>query len=207
MSLTKDEVRKILKTANVDDEHMDDAVNAIISGNVASIEGLRNEISTLKSDVAKYKADADKLADVQKELNGLREKSKGNDYESLKAEFDKYKQEQENKATKAKKEKAFRDVLKNIGVDDAFKDDICKIADIDGIEFDDNGKIKDAEAYENAAKDKWKSFIVKTSSKGAETSTPPKNNGGKMTKEEIMKISDTQERQAKIAENHELFGI
>ena len=74
------------------------------------------------------------------------------------------------------------------------------------IELDEDGKIKDADKIVNSIKEDWSEFIVTETTKGADTETPPNNTGGKMTKEEIMKIKDSNERQKAISENHELFG-
>ena len=83
-----------------------------------------------------------------------------------------------------------------------------KVSDVDAIEFDDDGKIKGADDLTKSIKSEWADFITTTETKGAETPTPPSNNGGgKMSKADIMKIKDTSERQKAIIENHELFGI
>ena len=83
-----------------------------------------------------------------------------------------------------------------------------KYADWDKIELDDDGKLKDAKDHIKAAKEEWAEYITKTQTNGAHTSNPPANTGGNAkTKEEIMAIKDTRERQTAIAQNHELFGF
>ena len=85
-------------------------------------------------------------------------------------------------------------------------DAILKVSDLDGFDLDEEGKIKDAKKVTEAVKEEWADFIVKESTKGAETSTPPANGGGAaMTKDEIMKIRDPMERQNAIAANMGLF--
>ena len=88
MALTKAQVREILSAAGVDSEHMGEAVEKIIDGHVASVNALREEIDTLK-------ADAGKLADVQKELDTAKaELSKSKDdkwevkYKAVKEDFE-----------------------------------------------------------------------------------------------------------------------
>ena len=54
---------------------------------------------------------------------------------------------------------------------------IEKITDIDVLEFDGEGKIKNEGELLNGIKEEWSDFIVTTSSKGAETATPPSGNG------------------------------
>ena len=55
----------------------------------------------------------------------------------------------------------------------------------------------------------WSEYKAQKHIEGAKTETPPANTGGAQakSKEEIMKIENTADRQKAIAENHELFGI
>ena len=217
MALTKAKVREILSTAGVDAEHMSDAVNAIIDGNVTSIEALREEISNLRAELKTAKEDADKLPGVQKELDDLKEQNKkdakareGKDYDALQKEFDDYKADVQAKATKSAKEAALRSILKDLNISEKGVGLVLKYQNLDSIELDDDGKIKDANNLRKSLKEDWGDYIVKTETKGADTSTPPGGNGGSKgykTKEEIMDIKDRSERQKAIADNPGLFGI
>ena len=214
MSLSKAKVREILSAANVDADHMDEAVKAIIDGNVTSIEALREEIASLKESVAKYKEEAGKLPGVQKELDTLKEQiatdaknREGKDYDKLKEEFDNYKTEVENKAVRTAKEAAYKEILKDAGIPEKHYAKILKYSDVDGVELDDNGKIKGAGEILKSIKDEWSDHIEQSGTKGADVQTPPESNGNGKTKAEIMAIKDTKERQAAIAENPELFGL
>ena len=123
MALTKVKVREILSTAGVDAEHMTDAVNAIIDGHVASIDALREENGNLKAELKTANEKAGKLDGVQKELDDLKKQNEddakaGKDYDALKKEFDDYKAEISARDTKAAKEKALRDILKDLNISD-----------------------------------------------------------------------------------------
>ena len=79
---------------------------------------------------------------------------------------------------------------------------------ISGFEMGDDGKFKDSDKILENIKSEWADFIATKETHGADTATPPANNGGgKLSKADIMKIKDTSERQKAIADNHELFGI
>lgn len=196
--------RKFLTALGIEDAKVDE----IISAHAETVDALKEQRDA-------YKDDAEKLAAVTKERDSLKKeldaKSNGEDfkekYNSLKAEFDSYKTEQDNKSKQAKREKAYRELLKDAGVSEKRIDAVIKVSNLNDIELDDNGKIKDSEKLTESIKEEWSDFIVSTGVKGVETATPPKNTGGKMTKDEIMKIADTTERQKAMAENHELFGI
>lgn len=203
MSLT----RKMLKAMGIDE----DKIEQIIEAHTETVSALKDERDS-------YKEDAEKLADVQKELNTAKEKiAKHGDGETVsKAEFDELKKEYEDykkditaKETRTAKVNAFRELLKAAGVSDKRFDTVIKVSDIDGLELDKDGKIKDADKHTENIKTEWADFIPTTTVVGARTANPPANNGkgtGK-TKEEIMAIKDPAVRQKEISENLELFGI
>lgn len=215
MALTKPQVREILAVAGVEADLKEDAVKKIMEGHLTSLESLREEIATLKTEVANYKQDTEKLPAVQKELDELKEKvaaeakeREGKDYDKLQKEFEDYKAEVEGKAVRAGKEAAFKEILKDAGVPEKHYAKIIKYSDIDGIELDDKGKAKNSKDLLKSIKEEWSDHIETETAKGAETETPPVGNGkGGRTKEEILAIKDTNQRQQAIAENPEVFGI
>lgn len=214
MALTKAQVREILSAAGIDADHMSEAVNKIIEGHTASIEALREEVTNLKDSVKKEHEEAEKLAGVQQELNDLKAKvaedaksREGKDYDKLKEEYDSFKADVEKKSIRAEKETAFRELLKDAGIKDEYQNKVLKYSDIDSMELDDKGKIKDAKDRMKSIAEEWPEYKVSTTETGATVPTPPANTGGKMTKEQIEQIKDTSERQKAMAENHELFGF
>lgn len=190
--------RKMLKAMGIEEEKIDQ----IIDAHTETVEGLKEEAKG-------YKADAEKLVGVRKELDEL--KKDGGDwqskYEKEHADFEAYKSDITAKETKAAKAEAYRALLKDAGISEKRIDAIVKITDIDGIELTKEGKIKDAEERTKGIKEDYAEFITTTEEKGADTAKPPANggNGGAMTKESIMAIKDRAERRRAIAENSELF--
>lgn len=202
MSLT----RKMLKAMGIEEEKIDQ----IIEAHTDTVDGL-------KADVSKYKTDAEKLSDVQKELDEL--KAKGDDgwkekYDNLKGEFDKYKTDVQEKETHSKKVEAYKAILKDANLSEKGIEKAVKYADWDKIELDADGKLKGANDHIKAVREEWAEYVTTTTTTGAKTSTPPANNGGsKLTKAEIYakdehgryKLS-TAERQKALAENPELLN-
>lgn len=205
MALTKAQVREILSAAGVTSENMSEAVDKIIDGHVTSVNALRE-------DVAKYKADAEKLPTVQKELDDM--KANTNDswkekYDNLKGEFDQYKNDVQAKETKAAKEAAYRAILKDANLSEKGIEKAIKYAEWDKIELGEDGKLKGANDHIKSVREEWAEYVTTTTTTGAKTSTPPANNGtgtGK-TKEEIMAIKDGAVRRAEMAKNPHLFGL
>ena len=188
----------------------DEQVDTIIEAHTDTVDGL-------KADVSKYKTDAEKLSDVQKELDEL--KAKGDDgwkekYDNLKGEFDKYKTDVQEKETHNKKVEAYKAILKDANLSEKGIEKAVKYADWDKIEIDTDGKLKGANDHIKAVREEWAEYVTTTTTTGAKTSTPPANNGGaKLTRAEIYakdehgryKLS-TAERQKALAENPELMN-
>lgn len=201
--------RKYLQGMGLNEEQ----INAIIEANEETITGLKAEIE--KHQKASESSEKS-LAKVQKELDEMKKEAEEGasknpykvKYEAIKEEFDKYKADEKAKATHASKEDAFKALLKECGVSEKRIASVLRVSEVDGIEFDENGKVKDAEALKKSIKEEWADFIPTEGAQGARTSTPPANTGGlTMTKEQIRKISDPVARQKAMAENASLFGL
>jgi hypothetical protein len=199
--------RKMLKAMELDD----DKITQIIDAHQSTIDEIADERDKYKADVDKYKAEAERLGTVEKDLLKAQAKLEDADkvsekLKNLQNEFAEYRADVDAKATQASKEKAYKDLLKQAGVSDKRFDSIIKVSDLSKIELDKDGKVKDPKAVVDAIKSEWSDFIVTEHEKGAQTPNPPANNGGvKMSKDEIMKIKDTAERQQAMLENKELF--
>ena len=197
--------RRALKAMGIDEEKIDE----IISMHSETVDGL-------KADVAKYKADAEALPEVQKQLEkaqadleaGKKDSWKVK-YEAIKEEFEGYKTEQTKKESHAAKEKAYRALLQEAGVSEKRLESVLKVSDVDGVELDEKGAIKGADKLAESIKSEWADFITTTETRGAQTSNPPANNhSGAMTKADIYKKDDhgryvmsTAERQKALMEN------
>lgn len=194
--------RKFLSALGIDADKIDE----IISAHTETVDALKQERD-------EYKATADKLPSVQKELNDLKTAAEkdGKDpykvkYEAIKEEFENYKNEQTAKETKAQKQAAYKALLAECGVADKRIDAVLRVSDVDAIKIDKDGKIEDAAKLKKSIAEEWSDFIVTKSQQGANTATPPQNNGNTtMTKADILKIKDTRERQKAIAEHIDLF--
>ena len=192
--------RKFLSAMGIESDKIDEIINAH-----------RETVDGLKDEAEKYKADAEKLQSVQKELKEAREAMANGDkspykvkYEAkveelseLQKKFDDFKADVEVKAITAKKTDAYRKLLKEAGVSEKRIDAVLRVSPIDDLEIDKDGNAKDADKLTEAIKSEWADFIVDVSEQGAKTATPPDGNGGRkvLTKEEILKIQDTSERQ------------
>jgi len=188
--------RKWLATLGVDE----DVIDKIVIAHGETVSGLKDEIAELE----KYKADAEKLKAVNKELSDLKAeiaKNSDKDYDALKKEYEDFKKGIEEAKVKDAKIAAYKEILKDAGIPEKHFAKILKYSDVDSVQLDAEGKITDAKTIMDSIKEEWADHIEKSTKKGADTSKPPKNTGGStMSKEDIMNIKDTHERQAKLAE-------
>lgn len=191
--------RKLLKGMGLTDEQVD----TIIEAHTDTVDGL-------KADIGRYKADAEKLPGVQKQLDDL--KAAGDDgykekYEKEHSAFEIYKADVTAKEAKAAKEKAVRAyfVGKNItGANLELAMRGCG-EEMAAIELD-GDKIKDTKSLDALVAGTYKGLVSTSRTKGTDTSNPPGNTGaGTMTKEKIMEIKDRAERRAQIAAHMDLF--
>lgn len=194
--------RKLLKGMGLSDEQVD----TIIEAHTDTVDGLKSEAS-------KYKADAEKLPTVQKELDDL--KAKGDDgwkekHDKVKKDFDDYKNGVESEKSKAAKEKAARAYFegKNIigkSLELAMR---ASAAEIAGLELD-GEKIKDTAVLDGLVAGDLAALVGSTVIRGNNPANPPANNGSgsTKTKEDILNIRDGVERRKAMAENPHLFGL
>jgi hypothetical protein len=180
MALTKEQVKEILSEAGIPSENLNSAVSKIMEGHTISLDYLRGEIKT-------YKEQAEKLPEVQKELDELKQTASGNDvykakYEAVQKELDGIKAAEAEKELKASKEKAISEIFKEIGLPDSFHSRALKGLNLAELELTKNNTLKDADALKDAIKSEWGDIIEgykeKTGVQGAKVAKPPTSTGG-----------------------------
>lgn len=201
--------RKFLTALNIDADKIDE----IITAHSETVDALKKERDDFKAEAeanSEAKASAEKL---QKQVDELTKQidANGKDaykvkYEAIKEEFDDFKKTIKAEKSKAEKTEAYRKLLKESGVADKRIEAVLKVSDIDSLKIDDKGALEGIDELKKAITEEWADFIEKTNVQGANTATPPAN-GAKSTrtKEEIMAIKDTAERQKAMLENKQLF--
>lgn len=199
--------RKSLKAMGLTDEQID----SIIEMHTETVDGLKDKLKTAEGK-------ANKLDDVQKELDGLKANS-GDDwkskYEKEHSDFESYKKGVTEKETKAAKEKAVRAYFEGQNITGANLDIAMRGCrdEIGAIELD-GDKIKDTAALDALVGGTFAGLVVTKTAKGARTANPPANNGGsKLTRADIYAKDEhgrykmsTAERQKALAENPELLN-
>lgn len=156
------------------------------------IEAHSDTVSGLKREIAQYKDDAEKVPDLLKQLEDAKAADNSEELQSkldeaIKAKetaeaaladaqksLDDFKAEVQAEKDAATKAGAYRkQVLEAAGIASDYMDDVMAVTKLDTFELDDSGNIKDADKLVESAKDKWKSFVVKTKTDPAQVETPP----------------------------------
>lgn len=191
--------RKLLKGMGLTDEQVD----TIIEAHTDTVDGL-------KADVSRYKADAEKLPDIQKQLDDLKAAGDGGykaKYEKEHSAFESYKADITAKESKAAKEKAVRAYFEGKNIKGANLELAMRGCGEEMAALELNGdKIKDTKALDALIEGTYKGLISTAQTQGANPANPPANTGtGTMTRDQIMQIKDRGERRAAIAANLKLF--
>ena len=161
--------RKALKAMGLTEEQ----VESIVEMHLEVKNDLEEQIKT-------YKADAQKLPGVQKELDDLK-KGDGEDYkakyEAEKAAHEKTRNDHAAKETAAANERLFRAELTAVGITGKRADQIVKLTDMAAFAVKD-GAYEDAKAVQDHIRTEYSEFVPETKTEGANTPTPPTKPGG-----------------------------
>lgn len=190
---------KMLKGLGLTDEQRE----AILEEHASTVNAIKEERDRLK-------ADAEKLPDVQRQLDDLKAAGDGGykeKYEKEHSAFEAFKSDIIAKQTKAAKEKAVRAYFESKNITGANLDLAMRGCGEEMVALEmDGDKIKDTKSLDALIEGTYKSLVSTTQIKGANPATPPGSTGsGAMTKDQIMQIKDRAERRAAIAANINLF--
>lgn len=146
------------------------------------IEAHSETVNALKAEMDKHKEQADKVPDLQRQLEEAKANAEsGGDWEKKFNDeheaFENFKAKVDADKAEQAKAKAYREMLVGANIDPKRIDAIMRVTDLSGVEMED-GKLKDAEELAKSAKEEWSDFVLKQRTEGAGTETPPENNGG-----------------------------
>lgn len=150
----------------------DKAIESIIEAHSETVNGLKAERD-------KYKEQAEKVPDLQRQLEEAQAAGNGSDeweqkYNEEHQAFEDFKAQVATEKADAEKAQAYRGMLMAAGIDPKRIDAIMRVTDLSGVEMED-GKLKEAGKLEEAAKEEWADFVVKTFTKGSNPATPPEH--------------------------------
>lgn len=205
MALKKSDIRAIVKN---EDSSIDEKISEILDLVHTEVDAIKDEKDEIREERDSLKKEVDDLkANQGNGSDDWKEK-----YESEKKAFDDFKKELAAKETKATLEEAYRKLLTSEGVSAKAVDLIIGNTDLSKEKLKD-GEFENKESMVKAIKEKYSDFIATGTPAGASTPTPPKNDGGKLSKADIYKKDDhgryvlsAEQRQKAIMENSDAFN-
>lgn len=168
--------RKFLEALGIEQAKIDE----IISAHTEVTDSLKADRDSYKEKAEKYDQTKTELDKVKSELDKVSKDEYKTKYESLEAEFNKYKTDIAEKEVKGRKEEAYKKMLKEIGVNEKSIDAILKVKDLSTIKLDDKGEIVDVDTLKESEKKDWEGFIIESEVHGQNPSTPPDNDKEKI---------------------------
>ena len=168
--------RKFLEALGIEQAKIDE----IISAHTEVTDSLKPDRDSYKEKAEKYDQTKTELDKAKSELDKVSKDEYKTKYESLEAEFNKYKTDIAEKEVKGRKEEAYKKMLKEIGVNEKSIDAILKVKDLNTIKLDDKGGIVDVDTLKESEKKDWEGFIIKSEVGGQDPSTPPDNDKEKI---------------------------
>ena len=175
--------RKSLKAMGLTDEQVD----SIIEMHSETVDGLKEQVKN-------YKEGAEKLPNVQKELDDLKAAGDGGfkeKFEKEHSDFENFKKTIQEKETKAAKESAAKAFFESKGItgnslEIAMRGSSAEIAALDL----DGEKIKDSSALDALVNGTFKALVSTTTTKGANIPNPPVTSPNKAySADDIRKMS------------------
>jgi len=174
MAFSREEVRSILG-----DAYTTEIGSKLVALHLAGDDALQDEISKLKLERDKYKADADKLPNIQKELDALKG---GEDYKAKydtehKA-FEDYKKQIARNEELTKIKTAYRKLLADEHINEKRLDAVIKLTDFSEMKLDKDGNLEKQDELKKAIDDEWGEYKVQTQERKPNVPNPPKNSTG-----------------------------
>ena len=167
------DVRKIIGEACTDEMEA-----AILALHHSIVDEIRDQLDAANAEAAKYKADAEKLPGVQKELSDLKG---GEDYkakyEKEHADFDAYKKQIADGEELTKKKAAYRKLLADEHISEKRLDSVIRLTDFSGIKLDKDGNLQDVDELKETIKSEWAEYITTERMDGVNPGTPPGKDG------------------------------
>lgn len=192
--------RKLLQSMGLTDEQ----VSAIIENHSETVEGLKAERDQHKAAAEAAQSVARERDELRKQVEALQ--ASGGDAAKVQADFDAYRQQVETEKANAVKTAAVRKTLKDSGVArEEFLELLLGKVDLSKVEMEGEA-IKDAAALVDPLKTSYAGCFATMSEQGTREQNPPSGGGARMTKEQIAKIENKDERRAAIAANLDLYN-
>lgn len=166
------------------------SIRPILENEELSIKDKVNQLQTLHHEIVNGLMDEKDEAIQRAEKAEKAAESAKAEKEAAEKSLTDYKAQQTQKDTHAAKEAKFRELLKSAGVLYKYADRVVRLSgeDIDKLELDEKGEVKDAKKHADSLKADWSDFVGTTTTTGAKVDNPPTSYAG-TSPEDFKKMS------------------
>jgi len=173
MSFTRSDLREALGEA-----YTDDIAGKLVALHRSVVDPLKDDLDSAKRDVTKYKAEAEKLPGVQKELDDFKKEDWKAKYDNEKKAHDDYKAQVARDAETAKVKAAFKKLLTEEKISEKTLDSILNATDYSGMKLKEDGTLDKIEDLKKDIDSKWGGFKVQERKRGEDVNNPPPGGSG-----------------------------
>lgn len=173
MAFTRTEIREILGEA-----HTDEIASKLISLHRSVIDPLKDDLDSAKRDATKWKAEADKLPGVQKELDEFKKEDWKTKYNNEHQSFEDYKGKIAKDAETAKVKAAYKKLLTEEKISEKTLDAVLNATDYSNMKLKEDGTLDGVEDLKKDIDTKWGSFKIRTRNRGENVDNPPAGTPG-----------------------------
>lgn len=174
MAFTRAEIREALGEA-----YTDEIAGKLITMHRSVVDPIKDDLDGAKRDATKYKAEAEKVPGLQKDLEEAR---KGEDwkakYEKADQDLKDYKTKVARDAEIAKIKAAYKKLLTEEKISEKTLDSVMNATDYSGMKLKDDGTLDGIEDLKKDIDTRWGGFRVHTRQRGENVDNPPAGNNG-----------------------------
>ncbi len=169
MAFKRQEIREILGEA-----YTDDIATKLVELHRGVVDPLKDDLDAAKRDATRYKAEAEKVPGLQKDLD---EAKKGEDwkakYEKAEQDLKDYKAQVAQDAETAKIKAAYKKLLTEEKISEKTLDAVMAATDYSKMKLKDDGTLDGIEDLKKDIDTKWGGFKVQTRQRGQQVDNPP----------------------------------
>lgn len=167
--------RSFLKSIGLNEEQISAAMEE--HNNVTKY--MQGQIDQYKAEAEQHKADAEKLPQVQKELDDLKaRKDYKPDYDKAVKDLEDYKAQVKRDQELSKVKAAYRKLLKDEQISDNWAEDIMKFTQFEGMKLGEDGALQDVDQLKKTIGEKYGKYKVTGRDRGEDVPHPPAGGAG-----------------------------
>lgn len=167
--------RSFLKSIGLNEEQ----ISAALEEHTTVTKYMQGQIDQYKAEMEQYKADAEKLPQVQKELDDLKaRKDYKPDYDKAVKDLEDYKAQVKHEQELSKVKAAYRKLLKDEKISDNWAEDIMAFTQFEGMKLGEDGALQDVDALKKTIGEKYGKYKVTGRDRGEDVPHPPAGGAG-----------------------------